>query len=204
VLCPRQLLNLKFRPRRPKDLDRPAVLAVPQDFCQRHGDINTMNHFSRTLCAAMLGGMALGAHAYDPKATIADLDARLAKIGAPRLEGTEPAAGKPVAAIYFGDRKINNNYDVVDAVRKAHSATATVFVKDGDEFVRVSTNVLTPEGKRGVGTQLARNAAYAAVSKGQQFCGPIDVLGTAFDACYNPIKDAGGKIIGVSYIGHKK
>jgi len=55
-----------------------------------------------------------------------------------------------------------------------------------------------------VGTQLARNAAYAAVSKGQHYCGPIDVLGTAFDACYNPIKDAGGKIIGVTYIGHKK
>ena len=36
------------------------------------------------------------------------------------------------------------------------------------------------------------------------YCGPIDVLGTAFDACYNPIKDASGKIVGVSYIGHKK
>nr|MBP8135761.1 cache domain-containing protein [Rhodoferax sp.] len=36
------------------------------------------------------------------------------------------------------------------------------------------------------------------------FCGPVDVLGTAFDACYNPIKDKGGKVIGVSYIGHKK
>lgn len=143
-------------------------------------------------------------HAYDPQATIADLDARLAKIGAPKLDGTEAVAGKTVPAIYFGDRKVNNNYDVVDAVRKAHNATATVFVKDGDEFVRVSTNVLTPEGKRGVGTQLARNAAYEAVSKGKQFCGPIDVLGTAFDACYNPIKDAAGKIIGVSYIGHKK
>ena len=70
--------------------------------------------------------------------------------------------------------------------------------------MRVSTNVLTPEGKRGVGTQLARNAAYAAVSKGQQYCGAIDVLGTAFDACYNPITDAGGKIIGVSYISLKK
>ena len=75
-------------------------------------------------------------------------------------------------------------------MRKAHNATATVFVKDGDEFVRVSTNVLTPEGKRGIGTQLARNKAYDAVSKGEQYCGPIDVLGTAFDACYNPIKDA--------------
>lgn len=158
----------------------------------------------RAALATALATLTLSAQAYDPKATIADLDSRLAKIGVPRIEGTETVAGKPVPAIYFGDRKINNNYDVVDAVRKAHSATATVFVKDGEEFVRVSTNVLTPEGKRGVGTQLARNAAYAAVSKGQQYCGAIDVLGTAFDACYNPIKDAGGKIIGVSYIGHKK
>jgi hypothetical protein len=155
------------------------------------------------LAAALCFGAA-AAHAYDPKATIADLDARLGKIGAPRIEGTEDVAGKTVPAIFYGARKINNNYDVVDALRKAHQATATVFVKSGDEFVRVSTNVLTPEGKRGIGTQLARNAAYAAVSKGEQYCGPIDVLGTAFDACYNPIKDAGGQIIGVTYIGHKK
>jgi hypothetical protein len=162
-----------------------------------------MKHTALAIAGALLLGCA-AAHAYDPKATIADLDERLAKIGAPRLEGTDTVAGKTVPAIYFGDRKINNNFDVVDGIRKTHTATATVFVKDGEEFVRVSTNVLTPEGKRGVGTQLARNAAYAAVSQGQQFCGPIDVLGTPFDACYNPIKDAGGKIIGVSYIGHKK
>ncbi len=160
--------------------------------------------FQTLIATAVLTLGAAAAHAYDPKATIADLDARLAKIGAPKVEGTEKVADKDVPALYFGERKINNNYDVVDAVRKAHNATATVFVKQGDEFVRVSTNVLTPEGKRGVGTQLARNAAYEAVSKGQQYCGPIDVLGTAFDACYNPIKDGAGKIIGASYIGHKK
>ena len=156
------------------------------------------------LAAATLLATAGAAYANDPKATIADLDARLAKIGAPKIEGTDVVAGKTVPAIYFGDRKINNNFDVVDAIRRAHNATATVFVKDGDEFVRVSTNVLTPEGKRGVGTQLARNAAYAAVTKGEQYCGPIDVLGTAYDACYNPLKDAKGAIIGVTYIGHKK
>jgi Cache 3/Cache 2 fusion domain len=163
-----------------------------------------MKLFTTATLAVFAFCAAGAASAADPKATIADLDARLAKIGTPKLDGSEEVGGKKVPAIYFGDRKINNNYDVVDAVRKAHSATATVFVKDGDEFVRVSTNVLTPEGKRGVGTQLAHNAAYELVSKGQPFCGPIDVLGTAFDACYNPIKDAGGKIIGVSYIGHKK
>ena len=163
-----------------------------------------MKTFPQALVVMAVLATSMSAQAYDPKATIADLDARLAKIGVAKIEGTDTVAGKTVPAIFFGERKINNNYDVVDAVRKAHGATATVFVKDGEEFVRVSTNVLTPEGKRGVGTQLARNAAYAAVSKGQQFCGAIDVLGTAFDACYNPIKDAGGKIVGVSYIGHKK
>ena len=156
------------------------------------------------IAAALLVATAAARAEGDPKATIADLDARLAKIGAPKIDGTDKAGEKTVPALYFGERKINNNYDVVDAVRKAHNATATVFVKDGDEFVRVSTNVLTPEGKRGVGTQLARNDAYKAVSAGAPFCGPIDVLGTAYDACYNPIKDGAGKIIGVSYVGHKK
>jgi hypothetical protein len=160
--------------------------------------------FQSLIAGAAFTLVAVSAHAYDPKATIADLDARLAKIGAPRLQGTDKAGDKEVPGLYFGERKVNNNYDVVDAIRKAHNATATLFVKTGDEFVRVSTNVLTPEGKRGVGTQLARNAAYEALAKGQQYCGPIDVLGTAFDACYNPIKDGSGQIIGASYIGHKK
>jgi hypothetical protein len=63
--------------------------------------------------------------------------------------------------------------------------------------------VLTSEGKRGVGTPLARAKAYEAVSKGESFCGSVDVLGTPYEACYNPIKD-GGKVIGASYVGFKK
>ena len=140
----------------------------------------------------------------DPKATIAALDARLAKIGEPKLDGTEKAGELTVPAIYFGARKINNNYDVVDEIKKATGATATVFVKHGDDYIRVSTNVLTPEGKRGVGTALAKAKAYEAVNKGEQYCGAVDVLGTPFEACYNPIKDKGGKVIGVTYIGFKK
>ena len=42
----------------------------------------------------------------------------IAKIGAPRIEGTDTVAGKTVPALFFGDRKINNNYDVVDALMK--------------------------------------------------------------------------------------
>ncbi len=144
------------------------------------------------------------AYADDPKATIAALDTRLAKLGEAKLEGTEKAGELTVPAIYFGTRKINNNYDVVDEIKKTTGATATVFVKHGDEYIRVSTNVLTAEGKRGVGTPLARAKAYESVNKGEQYCGGVDVLGTPYDACYNPIKDKGGKVIGVTYIGFKK
>lgn len=148
--------------------------------------------------------LTTAAYANDPKATIAALDARLVKIGEPKLEGTDKAGELTVPAIFFGARKINNNYDVVDEIKKTTGATATVFVKHGDDYIRVSTNVLTPEGKRGVGTPLAKAKAYEALNKGEGYCGQVDVLGTPFDACYNPIKDKGGKVIGVSYIGFKK
>ena len=156
------------------------------------------------LIATALVMCATAAYANTPKDTIAALDARLAKIGEAKLEGTEKAGELSVPGLFFGTRKINSNYDVVDEIKKASGATATVFVKNGEEFVRVSTNVLTPEGKRGVGTSLARAKAYEAVNKGEQYCGPVDVLGTPFDACYNPVKDKAGKVIGATYIGFKK
>ena len=157
-----------------------------------------------TLAAAlMLAVCATAAQANDPKDAIAKLDARLAKIGAPKVDGTDKAGEKSVPALFFGARKVNNNYDVVDEIKKSTGASATLFVKDGEDFIRISTNVLTPEGKRGVGTPLAKAKAYEAVSKGDSFCGSVDVLGTPYEACYNPIKD-GSKVIGASYVGFKK
>ena len=157
-----------------------------------------------TIGALALALLVGAAHAGDPKATIGTLNDRLAKLGAAKLDGTEKAGDKSVPGIFFGARKLNNNYDLVDDIKKQTGATATIFVKSGDDFVRVSTNVLTPEGKRGVGTTLARAKAYEAVSHGTEFCGDVDVLGTPFSACYDPIKDAGGKVIGVTYVGFKK
>jgi hypothetical protein len=162
----------------------------------------------KSIAAVLLGLSMLGANvasADDAKSVIAVLTDRLVKLGAPHVEGTEKAgADKMAPGLYFGARKINNNYDAVDDIKKTYGATATVFVRDGDEFVRVSTNVLTPEGKRGIGTSLARAKAYESVSKGQQFCGDVDVLGTPFNACYSPLKDASGKIVALTYVGFKK
>jgi hypothetical protein len=148
--------------------------------------------------------LAITAQASDSREAIAALEAKLMKLGEPKLMGTEKAGDLMVPGIYYGSRKINNNYDIVDAIKRETGATATVFVKHGDEFVRVSTNVLTKDDKRGVGTLLARNQVYSAVIKGEKYCGSADVLGTAFDTCYYPIKNAAAKVIGLTYIGYKK
>ena len=163
-----------------------------------------MNHsvLRRLLPVALLLGVPL-ARAADPRVTIVTLDTRLAKIGSPHIEGTETLAGKTVPVLFFGNRKMNGNYDLVDSVRKDLGAVATIFVRDGSEFVRVTTNALTAEGRRAVGTTLARNKAYDALSQGKSYCGVIDVLGTLLDSCYNPVDDATGKLIAVSFVGHK-
>jgi hypothetical protein len=40
---------------------------------------------------------------------------------------------------------------VVDEVVKENGGTATLFVKAGDEYVRVATNVKKPDGSRAIG-----------------------------------------------------
>jgi len=162
-----------------------------------------MKQISRLLFLAISVFSSPYVLAADPALTIAELNARIAKIGIPRVQGTDVVAGKTVPALFIGNRKINGNYDLVDTVRKDLGVVATVFVKDGDEFIRVSTNAMTPEGRRGVGTLLAHNKAYEALSHGKSFCGVIDVLGTSLNSCYNPILNGAGQLIAASYVGHR-
>ena len=147
---------------------------------------------------------SLNASADDTKAALETLKTTLNKLGAPKIDGTDKAADKSVPGLYFGSRKVNNNYTQVDEVKKKHGGTATIFVKDGEEFVRVTTNVLKDDGTRAVGTTLAHNKAYEKVIKGELFCGEVEILGSPFDTCYEPIKAADGKILGLYYVGYKK
>lgn len=144
----------------------------------------------------------------DPKVqkAMTDLKARTAKLGAPKVEGMEAVSGKDATALYFGTTKINNNFDVVDAVVKEYGGTATLFAKTGDEYVRVSTNVPKPDGSgRATGTILdPKGKAIVNINKGEPFYGEVTILEVPYITGYEPIKDASGKVIGVYYVGYKK
>src|SRR5262249_32295072 len=86
------------------------------------------------------------------------LKAMTATLGAPKVEGTDIVRGINAPALYFGTTKINNNFDIVDAVGKedGRGMTATLFVKGAFDYIRVSTSVPRPDGGgRAIGTVLA-------------------------------------------------
>jgi hypothetical protein len=133
------------------------------------------------------------------------LKAMAAKLGAAKVDGTDTVAGKTVPAIYFGSTKIDNNFDLVDAVVKDMGGTATIFVKSGDDYVRVSTNVKKDDGSRAIGTILdPKGKAIVSINKNEAFFGDVDILGKPYVTGYDPIHDASGAVIGIYYVGYMK
>jgi hypothetical protein len=148
---------------------------------------------------------SLAGPAEDVQAAMQVLKSKAAALGAPNIKGEEAVAGKTVPAIYFGESKMNNNFDLVDEVQKEKGGTATIFVKSGSDFVRVATNVKKDDGSRAIGTVLdPKGKAIAAISKGENFYGEVPILGKPYITGYEPIRNASGEIIGVYYVGYKK
>src|SRR3954447_8904621 len=142
--------------------------------------------------------------AEDVRAAMQLVKSKAASLGAPVLKGEEAVAGKTVPALHFGATKMNNNFVLVDEVQKEAGGTATIFVKSGDEFVRVATNVKKDDGSRAIGTILdPKGKAIAAIAKGESYFGEADILGKPYVTGYEPIRDA-SNVIGVYYVGYLK
>ena len=89
--------------------------------------------------------------------SMAALKDQTSKLGAPKIDGKDAVGGRDAPTLYFGSTKMNNNHSVVDAVAEegGRGMAVTLFVKSGDDYIRVATNVSTRvAGGRGLGTIL--------------------------------------------------
>ena len=86
---------------------------------------------------------------------------------------------------------------------KENSGTATLFVKAGDEYVRVTTNVKKDDGSRAIGTILDPSGpAIEKIKKGEAYYGEATILGKPYLTGYEPIRDASDNVIGIYYVGY--
>jgi methyl-accepting chemotaxis protein len=91
---------------------------------------------------------------------------------------------------------------LVDRTAQSIAGVATVFERQGSDYVRVSTNVKKENGDRAVGTKLAADhPAQAVLAKGQAYYGPADLFGRKFMTGYFPVKNTAGSNVGILFIG---
>src|SRR6476620_5950282 len=111
--------------------------------------------------------------------SMAALKGQTTKLGAPNIDGNDAVGGRDALALYFGSTKMNNNFSIVDAVAEqgGRGMAATLFVKSGDQFIRVTTNVSTRVGSgRGIGTILS-GPPLESIRAGNAYYGKAPILG---------------------------
>ncbi|HEX8611757.1 MAG TPA: Cache 3/Cache 2 fusion domain-containing protein [Telluria sp.] len=97
---------------------------------------------------------------------------------------------------------LNLNFSAVDRFSDMTGGNATIFLRHGDDFVRVATSVKKADGERAVGTTLGKtHPAFEKIMQGQTYRGMAVLFGKPHVTEYVPVLDAGARVIGILYVG---
>lgn len=109
--------------------------------------------------------------------------------------------------VLYGGVLLNRNQEIVDRVRdtvfqneiyKGRSiGTATIFLKD----IRISTNVLNPDGNRAIGTVGSEEVTKHVLTEGKKWTDRAFVVNDWYMTAYEPIEDIFGQRVGMLYVG---
>ncbi|NBF07762.1 HAMP domain-containing protein [Pseudomonas sp. Fl4BN1] len=111
-------------------------------------------------------------------------------------------AGVQTPGLHLGAVVLNNNFDEVDGFKQMTAGVATLFVRSGDDFVRVSTSLRKQDGSRAIGTLLDHtHPAYQKLMAGQGYVGRALLFERFYMTQYTPVLDREGKVIAVLFVG---
>ena len=109
--------------------------------------------------------------------------------------------------VVYGGILLNRSTQIVDTVRDAvfknevyegrNIGTATIFFKD----LRISTNVMTLDGKRAIGTRVSQEVKENVLDKGERWTDRAFVVNEWHITAYEPIEDIFGERVGMLYVG---
>ncbi|MDF7796100.1 methyl-accepting chemotaxis protein [Pseudomonas syringae] len=120
------------------------------------------------------------------------------------LQADKPVtvAGTSTPGLFLRDAALNNDFTEVDEFRSMTAGVATIFVRSGDDFIRISTSLSKQDGTRAIGTVLDRKgAAYERLIAGQSYVGKAVLFDRYYMTQYSPVRDSSGKIIAALFVG---
>ena len=115
---------------------------------------------------------------------------------------TVNVAGQSTPVLKSGGKIINNEHGYPDRFSSKSGVPATVFVRKGDDFIRVSTSLKKSDGARAVGTSLNHShPAYKLLLEGKPYGGVATLFKRKYFTHYEPVFGKGGEVIAVLFIG---
>ncbi|WP_421684097.1 methyl-accepting chemotaxis protein [Stutzerimonas urumqiensis] len=114
----------------------------------------------------------------------------------------EPATDGSAPSLSLAGQRLNGDFSLVDEFTHLTGGAATIFVRTGDDFLRITTSVKKEDGSRAIGTLLDRHhPGYAALLDGRPYVGRATLFGRQYMNQYTPVRDAAGRVIAVLYVG---
>lgn len=105
---------------------------------------------------------------------------------------------------FLGKTEIHNRFDFVDKILTHLGSTATIFQKTERGYVRISTNVMTDDEQRAVGTVIPFDSPIAkTIESGKSYFGRAYVVNDWFITGYEPIRYK-GETVGMLFVGTKE
>ncbi|KAB0642304.1 methyl-accepting chemotaxis protein [Burkholderia latens] len=115
---------------------------------------------------------------------------------------TVDIGGVAAPVLSAGGQPLDLDYSIPDQFLTKSGAIATIFARDGDDFVRITTSLKKQDGARAVGTKLDRaGPAYAPLVAGRSYTGLAKLFGRPYITQYKPVTDATGRVIGALFVG---
>ncbi|WP_368747240.1 methyl-accepting chemotaxis protein [Enterobacter cancerogenus] len=110
--------------------------------------------------------------------------------------------GLTVPLLKGGETGLHDNNALSDDFLNRTGAISTLFVRSGNDFIRVATSLRKENGDRAMGTVLdTTSPAFAAVTKGEVYRGLALLFGKRYITQYQPVKNSDGQVIGIIFVG---
>ncbi|MDB5982925.1 MAG: methyl-accepting chemotaxis protein [Pseudomonas sp.] len=117
-------------------------------------------------------------------------------------EAPVTVAGTQTPGLSLGDHVLNNDFTEVDSFKQMTAGVATIFVRSGDDFIRVSTSLSKQDGTRAIGTLLDhKSPAYERLMAGQGYVGRALLFDRYYMTQYSPVRDSSGQVIAALFVG---
>ncbi|MCL2344702.1 MAG: methyl-accepting chemotaxis protein [Desulfobulbus sp.] len=119
-----------------------------------------------------------------------------------RADETIEVGSAKTPALTLNGKALNGNVAPFDRFTANTTAVGTLFVRQGDDFVRIATSLKKEDGTRAMGTPLgAQHPARELLLAGKTYIGKARLFGRDYMTHYRPILSASGQVVGALFVG---